>query len=189
MATIPLPRMSATEFLDFASGTDGSYEFHDGEVFRMEAITQAHFDIALNVVNKLRYQLAAGPCLVYGGAIPVEVRSGKSYLEPDVVVFCNSADRNASKVTTPLVIFEVLSESTEKYDRGRKFEYYRTSNSLREYLLVAQDRVSVEHYTASGGGAWTYRVYNATDESILLESIGTTLAVAAIYAGVSFEAN
>lgn len=181
--------MSATEFLDFASGAEGSYEFHDGEVFRMEATTQAHFDIGLNIINQLRHQLADGPCLIYGSVIPVEVRNGKTYLEPDVVVSCNSADRNAPKIGSPVVVFEVLSESTEKYDRGRKFEYYRTSNSLREYLLVAQDRISVEHYTALGAGAWTYRAYNSIDESVTLESIGTMLTVTSIYAGVSVDAD
>lgn len=184
MSTNPLPHMSSEEFLKFLDGAEGRYEFHLGEVLPREASTQRHNDIAFNIRSALRGLLPSSSCRVYGIEVTVEVAGGSRYVEPDVVVYCNEADRNAPKIKHPLLVFEVWSEATEDYDRGRKFEYYRTNDSFAEYVMVAQERTYVEHHWKIERGIWQMQSYTHLGAEIRLASIDAVLRLSVIYEGV-----
>ncbi len=112
------------------------------------------------------------------------------YAYPDVSVVCGKpllADEQKDVLLNPIVIFEVLSPSTELYDRGLKFQLYRSIPSLREYILVDQNKVQIEHYIRQDSSAWTLRDHQGLEQELKLDSIGVSLPLRLIYAGVDLE--
>jgi len=137
----------------------------------------------------LRALLRDGPCTVHQSDLRVATDPQRHYTYPDVIVTCDSPqfiDQHFDTLLNPKVIVEVLSDSTEKYDRGAKFERYRAVASLAEYVLVAQDRIHVEVYSRQPG-SWVLREHGNSADEIELASIGCRLKVAEVYAKVTFE--
>ncbi len=173
------------EYLTLAEGSNLRLEYFDGEIFAMSGGTINHNQIAQNLTKVLR----SNDCRPYLIDLRVRTPAGL-YTYPDVVVICGAplytAERPPS-VTNPVVIAEVLSESTRDYDRGQKFELYRGSATLRDYLLVDQYSIVVEHRFRSGDG-WQSRGYTRSEDSFRLTGIGVTLNVGALYDLVDFSA-
>jgi Uma2 family endonuclease len=145
----------------------------------MSGGTLDHSRIALNLGPLLDTALRSTPCLVYNSDVWARVAE-KKFLLPDLVVTCDPGDQGRKTyVEAPKLIVEVLSDSTEKRDRGRKFEHYRACPTIEEYVLVNQRRRLIEVYHREGR-FWTYRTY-AADEECVLESIGVRFPVAAAY--------
>lgn len=117
--------------------------------------------------------------------------SPRTYTYPDVIVVCGKpilADERQDILTNPKVIFEVLSPSTERYDRGVKLRHYRSIESLQDYVLVSQDQIRIEQYTRGERGIWAFRDYASSDETLAIPSIGVSLPLARIYERVEFPA-
>ncbi len=190
MTTDPQVRLTAEEYLRIERAAEWKSEFIDGETFAMAGASPRHVLIATNLVGELRGCLRETPCNAYAADLRVATDRQRHYTYPDVVVACNPlqfVDEHRDTVTNPTLIAEVLSESTEKYDRGAKFERYRAVPTLAEHLLVSQDRVRVELYTRQPNGAWVLREWNDPAAEIDLASLRCRLKLAEVYAKVELE--
>jgi Uma2 family endonuclease len=171
------------EYLAWERASPEKHEFFQGEVFAMAGATKEHNLIVGNIVGELRNALRSGLCQVYPSDLRVKIPATGLYTYPDASVVCSKPkleDDSFDTLLNPEVIFEVLSDSSENYDRGKKFEQYRTVASLREYILVAQDRVLVEQYTRMPDGAWVLREHRQGGR-LDLACIGCALDVGEIY--------
>jgi len=159
-------------------------EYFAGEVFALAGASERHNIVALNIASELRSQLKGRPCRSYMSDMRVSVAQDDLYTYPDVVVVCGQPifhDNSRDVLVNPTVVIEVLSESTEAYDRGGKFEHYRRIESLREYVLVAQDRHRVEHYLRLDDGHWLFSEIAGLEGTLALSSIECELPMTEIY--------
>jgi Uma2 family endonuclease len=180
----PTARITPEEYLARERQAETKSEYFDGEIFAMSGASPAHVLIVTNVVSELRQQLRGRDCRVYSTDLRVKVSATGLYTYPDVVVVCGEPrfeDEQADTLVNPKVIVEVLSKSTQDYDRGAKFEQYRTIASFTEYVLIAQDKPHVEHFLRQPDGRWLLAETNRLDDRIELESIGAHLALADVY--------
>lgn len=190
MTTRPDVRLTPEEYLRIERAAEWKSEYIDGEMFAMSGASLRHTIITSNLVRELGNQLRNGPCTVSSSDLRVATDRRRHYTYPDVVVVCDPpqyVDGQLDTVTNPTLIAEVLSDSTEKYDRGGKFERYRAVPSLSDYLLVAQDRVHVELFSRQSDGRWSLRDWNDPEAGIDIESIHCRLKVAEVYAKVTFD--
>ncbi|HSN74485.1 MAG TPA: Uma2 family endonuclease [Anaerolineae bacterium] len=165
-------------------------EFYEGEIFAMAGGTTNHNLITLNVAASLRSALRGKPCKAFMADVRLLVKRRQLYTYPDVMAICGPlqyAPGRNDTVTNPALIVEVLSPSTEAYDRGKKFEFYRTLDSLQEYILVDQGRMYVERHRPLGLGRWEMTAFEASDDVLALASVGIELTLADIYEGVELE--
>ena len=184
MTLQPKPRLSPEEYLAAERLAPVKSEYVNGEVFAMAGASVQHVLIAANLVGELRAQLKGRDCRVFSADLRVKVSDSGLYTYPDVAVVCGPLvfdDDRQDTLLNPMVLIEVLSESTKDYDRGGKFELYRALDSLREYVLVAQDRPHVEHFLLQDDGRWLFEETNQPDASVALPSIGCVLALREVY--------
>jgi Uma2 family endonuclease len=176
-------RMTPGEYLAYERAClEGKHEYVDGEIFAMAGGTREHSLIGANIVRELGNALENAPCEVHSSALRVGA-ADKSYHYPDAsVVFDESRFEDATRdvLLNPSLIVEVLSDSTERYDRAGKFAHYRTIESLRDYVLISQDTQLVEHYRRLPDGAWRYRPLGPSD-ALDLEDHGAAIPVERIY--------
>ena len=190
MTTRPHARLTPEEYLHIERAAEWKSEYIDGEMFPIAGASLRHVLIMTNLIRELSSVLREGPCTVYGADLRVATDRLRHYTYPDVVVVCDPVefvDEHLDTLTNPNVIAEVLSDSTEKYDRGAKFERYRAVPTISEYLLVSQDRVHVELYTRQPDGGWFLREWNHSDAEIDLLSLHCRLKIAEVYAKVNFD--
>jgi Uma2 family endonuclease len=183
MSVQPKPGYTVEDYLALELSTQQKHEYFQGEVFAMTGASFAHTVVAGNVVGELRLQLKGKPCRVASADLRVRAGDSGLYTYPDVVVVCGppKLEQPGDTLTNPVVIIEVLSEATEAYDRGRKFELYQSIDSLTDYLLVAQDTPRVEHFRRQPGGEWIYTLENRLEASVTIPSIGCALELAEVY--------
>ena len=175
--------LTQEEYLAFEREADIKHEYCNGQLYAMSGASRAHNLISGNIFGELRSQLKGRPCEVYMGDMRVLVDAARSYRYPDVVVACDAPrfqDDVFDTLLNPTVIVEVLSLSTEARDRGEKFAEYAQLVSLREYILVSQKTVHVEHYLRQGT-RWVSRECRDLDAVLQLESIGCALPLRDIY--------
>ncbi len=193
MAIKPKPYLTPEEYLAFEREADVKHAYYDGEIFAFAGASREHNLIAGNVYAALHAQLRKRPCEVYPSDMRVRVSPTGLYTYPDVTVVtvvCEEArfdDEQADTLLNPTVIVEVLSPSTEDYDRGGKFEQFRKLESVQEYVVIAQDRVHVERHARQEDNQWLLSETDSIDDVIALPSIGCRLAVADLYEKVEFE--
>jgi Uma2 family endonuclease len=184
MSSVPKPHRSPEEYLALEREADFKSEYFDGEVFAMSGASEHHNLIAANVIRELGNQLKRRPCKVYPSDMRVKVSATGLYTYPDVVVVCGEAafdDAQRDTLVNPTVLVEVLSGSTEAYDRGKKAEHYRRLPSLQAYVLVAQHEPQLEHYARQPDGRWLLSEAHGLEASIDLPSIQCTLELAEVY--------
>jgi Uma2 family endonuclease len=180
-AAAPAPRLTLAEFLAWEEAQEGKHEFVDGEVFAMAGGTKAHARIALNIVRALHGQLAARGCVPFHEG---QLRAGGNIFYADVLVACGADALEGMQFERPVLIVEVLSSSTEQYDRGRKRKHYQEQlPSLQTYVLVAQDAILVEVLRRTKHG-WTSDLYTRSDEVLELSDPPCRLTIAEIYEGL-----
>jgi Uma2 family endonuclease len=186
MSLQPNTRYTIHEYLELEAATPEKHEFLDGEIFAMGGASAAHNLTVLNVGGELRQQLRGKSCIAYPSDLRVKVAPTGLYTYPDLTVVCGKPEfeQPGDTLVNPAVLIEVLSDSSEAYDRGKKFEQYRTLVSLSDYLLIAQDKALVEHYNRQSGGRWLLSTANALSERIEIASIGCNLALAEVYLNV-----
>jgi Uma2 family endonuclease len=180
-------KMTAQEYLEWEAKQELRHEYIDGEILAMTGGTLPHNTIALNFYTVLRPHLRQRACAGYVSDAKVQANKNSRYFYPDLVITCNPDDLKAKNfIQHPKIIVEVLSPSTESYDRTKKLKYYRQIPSLQEYVLVDSEEITVEVYRRGEGKMWFYCQYEA-GEAIALESIGFECAIDLLYEGVSFE--
>jgi Uma2 family endonuclease len=173
----------ADEYLAMERASSSKHELWDGEVFAMAGASLVHNVIVGNIARVLGNLLADGPCLVLPSDMKVHIPLTKGYVYPDVSVVCDEPvllDETQDVITNPSVIVEVLSESTERFDRGDKFIGYRSLPSLRDYVLVSQTHVRVEHYQRQADQSWLLRQHGPGG-SVRLGCTDGEVSVDAIY--------
>jgi Uma2 family endonuclease len=181
--------LTPEEYLEIERRAERKSEFFQGEMFAMSGASRPHVLIVTNLVHELMLRLDTGPCEVYSNDMRLRVAPNGLYTYPDVMVACGEpqfADDQSDTLLNPVLIVEALSESMEAYDRGRKFEQYRTLPSLREYLLVAQDAPRIEQFTPQPDGSWLRAETIGRDARIYLASIDCVLPLAKIYNKVNW---
>jgi Uma2 family endonuclease len=191
MSSTARSRLTAQQYLEIERRAEYKSEFLNGEMFAMSGASRAHNLIATNVTRELSGQLRGRPCETYASDMRVKVSETGLYTYPDVLVVCGEAEFEDAQVDTllnPTVIVEVLSPSTEAYDRGEKFAQFRELASLREYVLITQDRPRIERFRRSEGQDWLFSAVDGLEESAHLTSIGCDLALADVYERVQFPA-
>ncbi|HET7510811.1 MAG TPA: Uma2 family endonuclease [Solirubrobacterales bacterium] len=184
MASEPRPRVSVEEYLTLERQAETKSEYLNGEIVAMSGASRPHNLIVANVLASLHAQLRGRSCEVYASDMRVRVPAADLYTYPDVVVVCGEPQFDDAELDTllnPTLTVEVLSPTTQSYDRGIKFAYYRTLPSLAEYLLLAQDRVHAEHSVRQGGAAWLLTETDRSVDILELPSIGCALALGDAY--------
>ena len=179
--------LTPEEYLASERKSEAKSEYFGGEVFAMVGASKRHNLIAANLIRILGNQLLDRPCNVYPSDMRVKINATGKYTYPDIVVACDEErfdDEEKDTLLNPVVIIEVLSESTEAYDRGKKFEHYQRLESLTDYLLVAQDPYRVEQYVRQEGREWRYSEYHNAEDVVKVNSIGCALALKDVYAKV-----
>ena len=180
--------MSPEEYLEFEHNSDIKHEYIDGEVYAMAGTTKAHNTISLNLAILLREKLKDSDCQTFMADIKVNVSNQKRFFYPDIVVTCDDNDDvNAYDVKFPKIIVEVLSESTEKFDRGKKFQYYRTIPSLQEYILVSSQEYLIECFRRTKNDLWTLQTYEGLNAILRIENLAIDSPLSEIYATLSFD--
>jgi Uma2 family endonuclease len=180
----PEPWISPEQYLAAERLAETRSEYLDGQVFAMSGASLPHNRIVVNLVVELGRQLKGGPCSVLASDMRLRVPSTGLYTYPDVTVVCGEPqleDEHFDTLLNPTVLIEVLSPSTERYDRGRKGVHYRRIASLAEFLLVAQDEPRVERYRRQGEGEWVLTEVSGLEESVALDSLGCVFALRDVY--------
>ena len=181
--------MTEAEYLVFERGSEIKHEYIDGEAFAMTGASRAHNLISVNVITSLRTQLRGKPCQVYPSDMRVKIEGLRQYTYPDLSVACGTVQFTRDEpesLLNPTLIVEILSPSTERYDRGKKFQIYRKLLSLQEYVLIAQDSPRIEIYRLQVDGTWTFSDVEGLDALIQLNSIGCILDLQEVYDLITF---
>ncbi|MBK7977862.1 MAG: Uma2 family endonuclease [Deltaproteobacteria bacterium] len=176
-------RFTVAEYLELERRSPERHEYFEGEIFAMTGGSRRHTQLAVRIAGLLDAALHDRPSMVLGSDMRIAVASSSLYTYPDAVVVCGPAtftDEREETLLNPSLVVEVLSPSTESYDRGRKFEHYRTIASLVDYILVSQDAPLVEHFVRQPSGSWLLTDYRA-GRSLVVESIGVSISVDEIY--------
>ncbi|HEX6185194.1 MAG TPA: Uma2 family endonuclease [Pyrinomonadaceae bacterium] len=179
--------LTPEEYLAVERRSEGKSEYLAGEVFAMVGASKRHNLITANLIRVLGNQLLDRPCNVYPSDMRVKVSPLGKYTYLDVVVACEEEefdDEERDTLLNPVVVIEVLLESTEAYDRGKKFEHYQYIESLTEYLLVSQEPYRVEQYVRQGGQEWKYYEYHSAEDVLRISVIGCELALKDVYVKV-----
>ena len=180
-----LPAISAAQYLQLERVSEMRHEFLDGVMYAMAGESRDHSRICFNLATIIGAQIRGKACEGFSPNMKVRAGIGGLYAYPDLMIVCGEAkfhDEQGDVLLNPTVIFEVLSSSTEKYDRGEKFRRYRTQvESLKDYVLVSQDQMRVEHHHRETDGAWSQVEMNGADGMLVLDSIECTVPLAEIY--------
>ena len=189
MSTLTVTHVTPEEYLAAERLSETRSEYLDGGVYPMPGGTANHTRIVLNISTELKNQLGDRPCDVFPIDMKVRMPDSRKFFYPDVVVVCGELqfhDERKDIITNPDLVVEVLSPSTEAFDRGVKFEAYRTIESLKEYVLVSQEKPMVEQYVRNDDGKWTYTAVGGLESSLALPSVGCALNLGAVYKRVEF---
>ena len=192
MSALPQRRFTQEEYLALEVGAVYRSQYVAGEIFAMAGAQPWHIEVTGNIAGELRNLFRDRLCRFYSSDMRVRVKTGDLWTYPDVSALCGEPQFDTStdpnSLLNPQVIFEVLSPSTEAFDRGDKFARYRRLESLTDYVLVSSLRVQVEHFVRQAGGVWALTEYNQPDQTVPLAGVGCGLALKEIYYRVSFPA-
>ena len=189
MSAVRKPKLSVAEYLAAERKNSFKSEFFDGEMFAMAGASIPHNRVSENLSIHVGSQLIGGTCQSFSSDLRVQVSRTGLYTYPDFVIVCGeieTAEEDADTVTNPRVLVEVLSPSTERYDRTTKFRHYQQIPSLREYVLVSQTEPLCERFSMLESGEWTVASFVGLDAVLELRSVPVRVRLADLYAGVVF---
>ncbi|HYH87435.1 MAG TPA: Uma2 family endonuclease [Pyrinomonadaceae bacterium] len=178
------------EYLALERQAEYKSEFFNGEISAMTGASRRHNLVAANVLAALHAQLRKRPCEIYTSDMRVKVSATGLYTYPDVVIICGEPsfdDKRNDTLVNPTALVEVLSKTTASYDRGEKFEHYRKITSLADYLVIAQNKYHVEHYTRQPDNQWLLAETDDIRQTIQIPSIECNLALVDIYDKVEVD--
>jgi Uma2 family endonuclease len=190
VSTQPKTKITPQEYLELERKAEIKSEYLDGEMFAMSGVWREHSTIVVNIITELNNQFKGRPCEVHGPEMRVKVSPTGLYTYPDVLALCEEPlfeDDYLDTLVNPQLIIEVLSDSTESYDRGKKFAHYRTIDSLREYVLVSQAECRIERFARQDDGNWLYAESTDPDGAIELACVACRLPLSSVYDKVDFE--
>jgi Uma2 family endonuclease len=188
VSTVAKTFLTPEQYLEIERRADFKSEYYLGEMFAMAGAADPHNLIATNLTRELSLQLRKRPCFTYSHDMRVCVSASRLYTYPDVFVVCGERrflDDRHDNLLNPTLIVEVLSPSTERYDRGKKFEHYRSIGSLRDYLMVSSDAINFDLFTRQPDGRWLLTISSSLEDVIEIKSIDCRLALADIYEKVT----
>ncbi len=189
MSALPKKKLTVVEYLTIERKAQFKSEFFNGEMFAMAGATRKHNFIKENLIIELGGRLKGGPCRTVSSDQRVKVDRTGLFTYPDIVILCGPGEYDPADEETlvnPVAIIEVLSPSTEKYDRGAKFRNYQQIPSLTEYVLVAQDEAVCERFVRLPDGSWALVSFVGLAATLALTSVPVQIALADVYAGVTF---
>ncbi len=190
MAFQPQKLYSLEDYLELEKNSEEKFEYWGGTVWSMSGASYAHNLVVRNLLSELDSRLRDTGCNVYPSDMRIKVPSYSPYRYPDMTALCGEPQiENYGEIemlANPQLIIEVLSDSTEAFDRGDKFTYYKSIESFTEYLLVAQHRPHVSQFVRHGDGFWLNVEFNELSDSVELKSMGCSVSLATIYRDVTF---
>ena len=191
MSAEPNRRYTLDEYLALERESEIRYEFWNGEIFAMSGGTLRHDQITGNIFDQLRRPLRRKPCRVFTANLQIKVPAAAPYRYADGSVVCGNVSverfNGNDLLLNPVLIWEVLSPTTEAFDRGDKFTYYKSIPSLREYLLIAQHRPHVTQFVKESESKWSYVEINGVDGSVYLPSVECTLKLSEVYQDINLD--
>jgi Uma2 family endonuclease len=179
-------KLTIAEYLGWEAEQEEKHEYYRGEIFTMSGAKVNHNRIATNLIILLGQKLKGKPCRPFISDQRIHIPSNTLFTYPDISVVCGeliTLDDDEWNILNPSVLIEVLSPSTEKYDRGNKFELYRELPSLKEYVLVNSTAVSIEVFRLNGPGRWELEGYKSNSGSVPIRTLGLALSIDEIYEG------
>jgi Uma2 family endonuclease len=178
------PYLTEQEYMVFERDSMTKHEYYDGQIYAMAGASRIHNLIVGNTLAALHGQLRRTPCQIFPNDMRVKVQKTGLHTYPDLVILCGAphfTDDALDTLLNPLVLIEILSPSTERYDRGLKFQHYRTIATLQAYILIAQDQQQIEQYTKQANGQWVLQEATSSEASITIAAIQSTLVLADVY--------
>lgn len=191
MASQPKHLLTAQQYLELEKNAQSKSEFFYGEMLSMSGGSINHASIGGNLYHTLRSLLRNSKCKPYNSDARIVVDPQSHYAYPDVSIVCGEVEQvsgESDSIANPVVIFEVLSPTTERHDRGAKFRSYQSIPSLREYFLVSQDKALVERFERTGDGRWAISYHDGMDGNVQISSVPCELALRDVYEDIVFEA-
>ncbi len=178
------------EYLEMENAATEKHEYYQGEIFAMSGTKMPHNRIASNTLIGFGKKLTGKPCKPYGSDLRIHIEKNTLFTYPDISIICgevitlNNDDWN---VLNPVVIIEILSPSTKNYDRGEKFKLYRDIATLKEYILIDSESISIESFYINEHGNWELKEYKSINETVYLQAIQTSLELREIYEGTTLN--
>jgi Uma2 family endonuclease len=189
MSAVPKKKLTPAEYLAIERKAEYKSEFYDGEMFAMAGARLPHNSIKDNLIYRINQQLNGGPCRTLSSDQRVKVPDTGLYTYPDIIILCEPPqfeDEELDTLLNPRVVIEVLSESTETYDRGKKARHYKRIPTLQEYVLVSQHEPLVERFVRQDDGSWKVSEFDGLESWLEFTSVPAKVALADIYRGVEF---
>ncbi len=191
MSAQPKLKYSLEEYLEMDRKSEERLEFWEGEIFDMSGVSEQHGELEVNLIVAFKQKLAGKGCRIFPANIRIKVPSMPPYRYGDLSALCGQAQfekiGGVDALTNPSLIIEILSESTEAYDRGDKFTHYQSIPSFSEYLLVAQHRPHVSQFIKQTDGSWIYHEFNSLADTVKVETVQCELSLKDIYQDISFS--
>lgn len=192
MSAIPKTKLTPEDYLKFERKSEERHEYFDGEIFAMSGAKRNHNKVVGNLSGLIWQHLKGKDCEFYPTDMRVFVPETGLYTYPDLVVVCGEPEFQDDVFDTllnPILLIEVLSETTESYDRGKKFQHYRSIESLQEYILVSQNEARIEKYVRHGDGFWLLSEAVGIDSNIEFSSIECEIELSEVYDKIDFSAD
>ncbi len=175
---------SKEEYLKMEAAADYKSEYYNGEIFAMSGGSLNHSKICFNLNRRVGEAIDNKDCHGFESNMKLAIAKVNSYVYPDLMVVCGDvelAENTSDVITNPVLIIEVLSPSTESFDRGLKFEYYRTIPSLKEYVIISQDKPKTESFFKQTDTIWQYTVTEGLNKTLVFQSLDYEIALQEIY--------
>jgi Uma2 family endonuclease len=188
-AAQPLLKYTLAEYLAFEERSETKHEFYAGEIYPMAGASPTHNWLCFKLAGLLDRQLEGSSCVGYSADQKIWIESAQLNTYADLTIVCGQVQYHPDHptlLTNPRVLFEVLSPSTMKYDRGEKWSFYQQLPSLTDYLLVWQDRPQIEHYSLQDDGAWRYVRTVGLEQIVTIATVHCQLSLANVYSGIEF---
>lgn len=189
-AALALARITPEEYLHFERQSEIKHEYFDGEIFAMAGASRRHCKISANIMRVIGNQLHKTNCNVYANDFRVKIKETGLYTYPDIIVTCGKEileDQVKDTLLNPLILIEILSPSTEKYDRGKKFVHYRQIESLQNYVLISQEEPRIEVFQRQPNDQWLFSEKSGLENSIEIPAINYLLSLLEVYDKVDFN--
>jgi len=179
-------KLTIEEYLRFEEESMEKHEYYQGEIFAMSGASSNHNIIFVNLLRDIAVALKGKPCRPYGPDMRMHIPENTLYTYPDISIYCGNLENSATdpdSVIKPAIIIEILSPSTKQYDRGGKFKLYRDIPTLKEYILVDSESVTIEAFRLNQKNNWELEEYKSPDQILSIPSVSLSVPVSEIYEG------
>jgi len=180
-------KVSIEEYLEMEQSSIEKHEYYKGEIFAMSGAKMPHNTISKNLLGTLFTKLKGKKCQPYGSDVRIHIESNTLFAYPDISIICDEVitrNNDDFNVLNPVVIIEILSQSTKNYDRGEKFKLYRDIPTLKEYILIDSESIHIETFRLNEKNHWELEEYNFATEELYVKAINEKILIADIYEGV-----